>query len=244
MQPGISERTFEFCYNAEFCQRHGALLASHPHLPSQSAEKDLGYDVEFQIERRGFRRSIFLQHKVAHFAQHRVGRNAPFYDAHGGPYYRFWVDNDQHNTLIELAQTRGNAFYCAPRFHTRTELEQHFRANTIARHSTLLNPLEVGPIQDQDRHNITFAPAGHPRILHSEPRFFSEDPSGGGESLPELREVEVTREYAAELADSLDRLSHAPSLRRKLPPDIETYRPVRRAQVILARVYDVSWLLL
>ena len=71
MKPGISERTFEFCYNAEFCQRHRALLASHPYLPSQNAEKDLGYDVEFEIRTRRFTRSIFLQHKVAHFAEHR-----------------------------------------------------------------------------------------------------------------------------------------------------------------------------
>lgn len=49
MGPGFSERTFEFCFNAEFCQLFGGLLASHPHIPSQREEKDLGYDVEFVI---------------------------------------------------------------------------------------------------------------------------------------------------------------------------------------------------
>jgi hypothetical protein len=43
MGPGSNERTFEFCYNAEYCHINAALLATHPHIPSQNAEKDLGY---------------------------------------------------------------------------------------------------------------------------------------------------------------------------------------------------------
>ena len=65
MKPGFSERTFEFCYNAEYCQLNAALLATHPHIPSQRAEKDLGYDVEFKIIDGKFTRFLFLQHKVA-----------------------------------------------------------------------------------------------------------------------------------------------------------------------------------
>src|SRR6185295_4594947 len=74
MGPGFSERTFEFCYNAEYCQRNAALLATHPHIPSQQAEKDLGYDVEFQIDNGSFTRSLFLQHKVASFAERKAGK--------------------------------------------------------------------------------------------------------------------------------------------------------------------------
>lgn len=104
MNPGFSERTFEFCFNAEFCQSFGGLLASHPNIPSQREEKDLGYDVEFRIQQSQFTTSIFIQHKVSSFAEVKAGRNAKFYDAHGGPYFRFSVDNDQHNTLCELSR--------------------------------------------------------------------------------------------------------------------------------------------
>ena len=116
MHAGFSERTFEFCFNAEFCHLNAAMLATHPHIPMQNAEKDLGYDVEFEINKGGFVRSLFLQHKVASHASVRAGRNAKFFDHHGGEYYRFPVDNDQHDTLCHLSATKGDAFYCAPRF--------------------------------------------------------------------------------------------------------------------------------
>ncbi len=105
--PGFSERTFEFCYNAEYCQINAALLATHPHIPSQNAEKDLGYDVEFKIHEGNYTRSLFLQHKVSSYAEVLAGRNAQFYAAHGGPYFRFVVDNEQHNVLCELSRTRA-----------------------------------------------------------------------------------------------------------------------------------------
>ena len=120
MNPGITERTFEFCYTAEFCHLHQGLLASHPHLPSQRQERDLGDDVDLRIHQGGFTHSIFFQHKVEVFGQHRIWNNTQFYDAHGGAYYRFGVDRNQHSTLLTLAQQAGNAFYCAPLFHTRS----------------------------------------------------------------------------------------------------------------------------
>ena len=172
MGPGFSERTFEFCYNAEYCQINAALLATHPHIPSQRQEKDLGYDVEFRIRQGAFTKSVFFQHKVSYHAEARAGRNAKFYDAHGGPYFRFSVDNEQHNTLCELSRTKGNAFYCAPRFNLRHELESHFRAPSIADNSILLDPLDVGEIYDDESHNITYARDGTNPTLHSEMRHF------------------------------------------------------------------------
>lgn len=143
MSPGFSERTFEVCYNAEYCQINAALLATHPHIPSQRAEKDLGYDVEFKIKHGHYTRSLFLQHKVSSFAEVRAGRNAHFYAVHGQPYFRFSVDNHQHNVLCELSRTKGNAFYCAPRFHLSHELEAHFRGAAVASNAILLDPLDV-----------------------------------------------------------------------------------------------------
>jgi hypothetical protein len=118
-------------------------------------EKDLGYDVEFKIKERNYTKSVFLQHKVASFAEKKAGSNSKFYSVHGGPYLRFPVDNDQHNLLCELSRTRGNAFYCAPRFNLRRDLEAYYRATGIGANSILLDPLDVGDIEDDDRHNIT-----------------------------------------------------------------------------------------
>jgi hypothetical protein len=192
MNAGFSERTFEFCFNAEYCQANAALLASHPHIPSQRVEKDLGYDVEFKLQQGLYTRSVFFQHKVASFAEKRAGRNANFHVAQGGPYFRFGVDKEQHNTLRELSRTLGNAFYCSPRFHLSHELETHFRAGTIAPGSILLDPLDVAAIVDNNRHNITYNPQGLNPTLHSEPHQFKHSYSGAGDnawSCPDLMDT-------------------------------------------------------
>ena len=160
MRPDFTERTFEFCYNTEYCNHKAPLLVTHPHIPSQMAEKYLGYDVEFRIADGNFTRSLFLQHKVASFAEARAGKNARFYDVHNQPYFRFPVDNEQHNTLCELSRTLGNAFYCAPRFHLKRELEAHFLGASVTANAIRLNPLDVGEIADAKRHNVTYATSG------------------------------------------------------------------------------------
>jgi hypothetical protein len=242
--PGFSERTFEFCYNAEYCHINAALLATHPHIPSQNAEKDLGYDVEFRINEGNFTRSLFLQHKVASFAEVVAGRNAEFYAAQGGPYFRFVVDNEQHNVLCELSRTKGNAFYCAPRFHLRHELETHFRGPSIAANSVLLDPLDVGDIEDDERHNITYNPLGQNPTLHSEPRRFRRAFGGGKENAPELKRQPITREYVRELSEELVRRTVDSKFRRSITAEMEQARPIERAQILLGRVYQVTWFLL
>lgn len=78
MHAGFSERTFEFCFNAEFCLLNAAILATHPHIPTQNAEKDLGYDVEMKIKSGGYVKSLFLQHKVASHAHARAAETPSF----------------------------------------------------------------------------------------------------------------------------------------------------------------------
>ena len=244
MNPGFSERTFEFCFNAEFCHRFRGLLASHPHIPSQRMEKDLGYDVEFEIQTGQFTTSIFLQHKVSCYAQSKAGRNARFFDTHGGPYFRFSVDNDQHNTLCELSRTKGNAYYCAPRFYLSHELGSHFRANSIGDNAILLDPLQVELIYDDERHNITYAPDGSSPTFHSEPRRFEKGYSGGKEGVPEFRRRTINKEYIGELSEELLSRTVESKYARFVTREIEAYRPIERIQYLLGRVYQVSWVLL
>jgi hypothetical protein len=242
--PGFSERTFEFCFNAEYCQLNAALLATYPNIPSQRMEKDLGYDVEFKIKDGTYTKSVFLQHKVSSFAEKRAGSNSKFYSVHRGPYLRFAVDNDQHNLLCELSRTRGNAFYCAPRFSLRRDLETHYRATGIGANSIFLDPVDVGDINDDDRHNITYNPLGKNPTLHSEPVHFRRSFSGGKENAPELRRVIINSEYVRELSHSLLHRAQGSRFAKFLTPTIQRVGVMRQAQILLGRIYQVSWLLL
>lgn len=244
MNPGFSERTFEFCFNAEFCHRFDGLLASHPHIPSQRMEKDLGYDVEFEIQHGQFTTSVFFQHKVSCYAESKAGRNARFFDTHGGPYFRFSVDNDQHNTLCELSRTKGNAYYCAPRFHLSHDLESYFRANSIGDNAILLDPLQIGLIHDAERHNITYDPNGSSPMLHSEPKRFKKAYSGGKEGAPEFHRRTIDNNYIGELSEHLWTHTLKSNYARFLTKEIEALRLVERIQYLLGRVYQVSWVLL
>lgn len=243
MNSGFGERTFEFCFNSEYCITNAALLASHPHIPTQRAEKDLGYDVEFKINQGGFTRSLFLQHKVAAFAEVRAGRNGQFFDVHGGPYFRFQVDNEQHNTLCELSRTKGNAFYCAPRFHCSHELEHHFRALSVCLNSIRLDPLDVGDITDNEHHNITYKPNGQDPTLHSEARRFKKAFSGVEEGV-ELKRQQITMQYVESLSQELLARTRDSKFKSAVTKEVERAKPVERVQLLLGRVYQVSWLLL
>jgi hypothetical protein len=242
--PGFSERTFEFCYNAEYCNLNAALLATHPHIPSQQAEKDLGYDVEFKINQGHYTKSLFLQHKIASYAEVKAGRNAHFYDAHGQPYFRFPIDNEQHNVLCELSRTKGNAFYCAPRFHLSHQLEGHFRGASIGTNAILLDPLDVGDVADNDRHNITYNATGGNPTLHSEPRRFTKAFGGGRENAPTLKPQSVTPEYVEALRSELVVRTRDSKFRQAITAEVQRSRPIEQVQLLLGRVYQVTWLLL
>jgi hypothetical protein len=253
MGPQFSERTYEFCYNAAFCNRYAGVLASHPHIPSQRLEHALGYDVEFLIRAGGFRSSIFLQHKVSHFAEFRAGRNARFFDEHGGPYFRFPVDTEQHNVLHQLSLDTGNAFYCAPSFFRNGELADHFRNNTILNGSVWLAPMDVGPIADAEKHHITYGPAGQNPTLHSEARKFAKARSSEDEKVVSIRQEDVSIKYVEDLSNLLVaetkktsrwEAKAAPDSERTLEQVVEEAKPVERVQIILGRVYDVSWVLI
>lgn len=244
MIPGFSERTFEFCYNAEYCQNSAGLLATHPHIPSQRQEKALGYDVKFEFTKGHYMRSLYLQHKVSFYAEVRAGRNADFYAAHNGPYFRFSVDNDQHNVLYDLSMSKGNVFYCAPRFYRRSELEHHFRNSSVAPNTIWLDPLDVGKINDNLRHNITYGPHAQNPTLHSDPRKFKRSYGGGEEDVPEFRRQLITEDYVQGLAEELLQRTIDSKFRGFVPKDLWRRHPVEQVQFLLGRIYQVSWILL
>ena len=174
----------------------------------------------------------------------RAGRNAAFYAVHGQPYFRFTVDNAQHNVLCELSRTKGNAFYCAPRFHLRHDLETNFRGLSIAANAILLNPLDVGDIDDNKRHNITYNALGENPTLHSEPRHFIRAYGGGQENAPQLNRQPITLEYVQALSHELVRRTRDSKFRRFFTQELEHARPIEQVQFLLGRAYQVTWLLL
>lgn len=243
MHAGFSERTFEFCFNAEFCLLNAAILATHPHIPTQNAEKDLGYDVEMKIKSGGYVKSLFLQHKVASHAHARAGRNAKFFDHHCGEYYRFPVDNDQHNILCDLSQTKGNVFYCSPCFRSSKDLESNWRNQTIGANSILLDPLQVGRASP-GCHNITYGLSGEKPALHSESRNFGRSYRATRQSMPPLKNRKIDDSFIKEL--SIELMGRASNRQggAQVIREMRGRRPFEVAQVLLGRVYQVSWLLL
>ena len=243
MHAGFSERTFEFCFNAEFCQLNAALLATHPHIPTQNAEKDLGYDVEFEINKGGYVKSLFLQHKVASHASSRAGRNTKFFDHHAGEYYRFPIDNGQHDTLCELSATKGDAFYCSPCFRGNSDLGIHWSKKSIGSNSILLDPLQVGRTT-AGRHNITYGPNGENPALHSDSRKFERSYRANKEGMPQLKIREINSQFVEELGANLISRARKRQGAEAVAKEVRGRRPIEVVQTVLGRVYQVSWLLL
>ncbi len=242
MQPDFSERTFEFCYNAEFVHRLGGFLAAYPHLPSLRAERALGYDVQFRLRAGRYRRSLFLQHKIAHFGENRQWNNTDFYDAHGGPYYRFPLEDDQHNVLLRIRGHRGDAFYCAPRFHRRTDLNRYFRQRTIVPNSSWFWPQKLGVLAG-GRHHISVDPAGRQAFYYSEPKPLDVRYSGG-DRLPDLEEHELNEQFLRSFTEELREEYAYVSGRRQLPDALGRARDIEIIQYVLSQVLRTSWIIL
>lgn len=260
MKSGIHERIYEFCFNTEFCQRFSALLATHPLIPSQRIEHNLGYDVEFKIKKENYTVSVFLQHKVPHFVQHRKGRNARFYDSNGGAYYRFSLSNDQHNILHKLAQKHAYVYYCAPLFYTRDKLTQYVTTSTIYTNSVWL-PLRSTSLVGSGTHNITYSIDGTLAHIHSDMgqvniiKLTDFDnlknlPVQRNSYLDDLAHSENTLNEVDRLADELMELTfvNAADVSGQMNRHYEVVDGLKKSaekmQYILGNIYDVSWLLL
>lgn len=120
----------------------------------------------------------------------------------------------------------------------------YFWAGAVAKNSALLVPTDVGGISDAEHHNITYDATGPNPTLHSEPRPFGRSFSGSGEGSPELRPINMSDNYIEELADALMRWASNRIGDRATYREIRSSRPIEQAQIILGRIYQVTWLLL
>lgn len=173
--PGFSERVFEFGFNSEYAAQNRAVLAAAPHIPTQNEEKALGYDIAFEIKRRGgVVRSVALQHKTCRFVDRESATNQHFWNAIGGAYFAFRVNVDQFNLIETIASSGlpGVLFvYCAPLFSMRKDMDTHYLATSVLTQTVWINPKGAGAIFDSEPHSIVFDPMGTKAFLFSnEPR--------------------------------------------------------------------------
>lgn len=172
LTPGFSERVFEFSFNAEYADRNRAILAGVPDIPTQNKEKSLGYDVKFELLKRGgATHAVALQHKVSRFVDGLGPKSRHFWNATGGPYFGFRLDVDQYN-LIEKLSSSGRPgiefHFCAPLFASRKEMNSHFMAKVVEAKSVWISVAGAGQIKADEPHSIIYSEDGTQAFRFSE----------------------------------------------------------------------------
>ena len=175
LRSAFPERLFEFAFNAAFIDRNSAILVGVPDIPSQDAEKWLGYDVAFEIEQApGITGSIALQHKVARYVDGPgSGANLEFRAKAGNKYFAFPLDVDQFNIIqsLSVAKMPGIEFvYCAPLFVTRKEINDFYAAKTIEQNSIWIDVSGVPQLNPNEPHSIVYATNGSAAWVFSDPK--------------------------------------------------------------------------
>lgn len=158
----FSERMFEFAYNAEFCRKNSAFLVGAPSIPSQNLEKLLAYDVALRVKKGSPVRSLFLQHKVPIkcWVPNKEKTTSHYAAVLGRRYFRFFLNNQQHNKIIASFGRRSPPiYYCSPLFTNKSFLHSFFVNSTIQDNSILIDvsglPELTGPSLT-DSHSIGY----------------------------------------------------------------------------------------
>lgn len=244
----FNEREFEFCFNAEFVRKNSNALVGTPIIPSQRMENVLGYDVQFRLQNGQFTRSLFLQHKVTSYAEHRSGKNASIYNCYNGPYFRFRIERldktRQHNLLVELAEKGEDVFYCAPIFVGIDSLQNHFVQDEVMDHSRFFDPEEMRRISDFEQHHVSFDPTGSFGFFHSEPTKLRTAHTWK-DMLQRLDIKQIGLDYVEQLnthlTDSVKQVFEAvPSV----PDKVREKGTVMITSYMLRRYFNLEWLIL
>ncbi len=182
--PGFSERAFEFAFNAEICAGVGAIACGLPHIPSQSEEHWLGYDVAFEFKSAsGKTRCLALQHKVSHFASKLAWNNKQFWDKMDKlPYYRFAIDVEQYNLIQFLASLNLPGIhyrYSAPGFHALADLQARYLAKAVVAGSVFIDIRKSSPLA-AGVHNMVYRPGKPSAYAFSAPQEVSVETATNG----------------------------------------------------------------
>lgn len=163
MKPEFNELQFSNSINFEIQQTYFHHLIRPPIFPSPRQETS--YDVKFPFS--GF--SLFFQYKVS---EYMVRANAREYNYYSGSYFRFnlYQKNgfNQHNLLCGLSLSGENAYYCAPRFYQQDEWIEYYLNQQTTVNSVCIDPREIGIINDNNPHRITYHPQNNWGGFHTE----------------------------------------------------------------------------
>lgn len=162
MKPDYTEFSYGFALTYELANAMGPFPIA-PHFPSLYEEGKPGEfgGTDVALDRPGL--PIFLQFKRSHEiatkagiewkAAQKAGLNLP------KPYLRFLLmtdtKSDQHDLLRALNTKHQNVYYAAPRYHTRTKLNEAWRNQTIVHDSIFVRPNDIGRL-DKGRHAVAF----------------------------------------------------------------------------------------
>lgn len=244
----FTEREFEFCFNFEFVRGYPSALIGTPIIPSQRMEGILGYDVEFRLNNGQYSRSLFLQHKVSYYAEHRSGRNVNIWNCYSGPYYRFSIErldrSRQHNLLFELANKGEDVFYCAPLFTSIDNLQRYFVQSQVIENSRFFNPFEMGKIHDFEQHHVTCDQTGTYGFFHSDHKKL-ENIVNWENLRKHSKQRPINLEYIDHLENMLiDSIKIVFAVELSVPEQVKKNGIVPVISYILRKYFNLTWLIL
>lgn len=221
MRPTISEFSYGFALTRELLLGPGVEVTAAPVFPTTIAEGQEGGGWDVRLDRPGV--PLFLQFKLCDrmVSSHcREARDAGF----TVPCYRMYIRSSrvsrQHRMLLALEHAGQEVYYSAPRFHRIEELNDAFARNEVRIRSVWIRPSEIGELDDDDEHHVSFGTQGSSLVVLSEPKYIE----GGRQfdhvvedlqrMLAERRRVELARDNLEKLADVVQEIVEEPERSR------------------------------
>lgn len=154
--PDFSEFSFGYAAVRQFEQLLGARIAV-PSFPTQRAEADGGYDVDFLSHGMPlfiqFKRSEVMRRKSCQ--EYRLIPSAfrfPIYRMHLHSRYNY----RQHSLMQHLERRDCIAIYCTSAVANKRELDEHYRRDAIFDASAFFRPSEIVLPTLHENHHVSF----------------------------------------------------------------------------------------
>jgi hypothetical protein len=167
-QSEFIEKEFETAFNCEFLDRYGGDLQNFPYIPSTIAEREDGYDINYERIYGKRVHSYFLQFKRPYLYKRRPS-NCDLLISH--PLFGFALHKgetpdsyNQHNRLVRRSTNQSQSAsvivvrYVSPIFHSKRALFSLFKRKLIIRNSAAIDPASIGIISnlDQQQHRVYY----------------------------------------------------------------------------------------
>jgi hypothetical protein len=166
--PQFSEFSFGYAFTDNLVHKVLTDVKAVPIFPSlqEEGKPGKGYDVEIPTHSL----PLFLQFKLPQIVRrHRKVWPHDF----PVPYYRMHLmrasHSPQHRSLVRHAISGKRAFYVAPEFDRRGELNDYYEQGRIPLKSAFFDPADIGYIDD-DTHHVAYRKGAAVAWLCSQPR--------------------------------------------------------------------------